>query len=151
MRHIERHHSKHTPEQLFDLVADVDRYPEFLPGVVDARVIGRQGSTIRVEMAMGTGFLRKRFTTVALLDRPHRIEISSADPLFDCFEQVWTFEPAVTGGTDIEYRVDFKFKSNILQVLIGASFSERTKTVVQAFIRRAHRLYGAPPLPSHNA
>ena len=150
MRHIERHHSKHTPAQLFDLVADVDRYPEFVPWVIDARVMGRQDSTVWVEMTMGTGFLCKRFTTVALLERPQRIEIKSQDPIFDRFEQVWTFERDSGGGTNIEYRVDVQFKSSILQALIGASFAQRAKAMVEAFTRRARRLYGAAPLASHN-
>jgi len=150
MRHVERHHSKHTPAQLFDLVADVARYPEFLPWVIDARVTGRQDSTVWVEMTMGMGFLRKRFTTVALLQRPQRIEINSHDPMFDRFKQVWTFGPAAEGGTNIEYRVDFQLKSSILQALVGASLAERSKTMVVAFARRAQRLYGAAPSTSRD-
>ena len=61
---------------------------------------------------MGTSFLRKQFTTKALLDRPHRVEINSYDPMFERFEQIWTFEPAAEGGTNIEYRVDIRFKSH---------------------------------------
>lgn len=150
MRHLERHHSKHTPAQLFDLVADVGRYPEFVPWVIDARVTSRQDSTVWVEMTMGTGLLCKRFTTVALLQRPQRIEIKSQDSIFNRFEQVWTFEQASEGGTNIEYRVDVLFESGILQALIGASFAQQAKTLVEAFTRRARRLYGAAPSTSHN-
>jgi ribosome-associated toxin RatA of RatAB toxin-antitoxin module len=121
-----------------------------VPWVIDARVTARQDSTVWAEMTMGTGFLCKRFTTVALLQRPQRIEIKSQDPIFDRFEQVWTFERASGGGTNIEYRVDVQFKSGILQALIGASFAQRAKTMVDAFTRRARRLYGAAPSTSHN-
>ena len=93
---------------------------------------------------MGTGFLRKQFTTVATLDRPHRMEINSHDPMFERFEQIWTFEPAAEGGTDVEYRVDLRVRSQILRVVVGASFAERTKTMVKAYMRRAQRLYGTP-------
>ena len=143
MKHIERHYSRHTPAQLFDLVVDVEQYPDFLPWVIAARVTRRRDKTIWVEMTMGTSFLRKQFTTVTLLDRPHRMEITSRDAIFERFEQIWTFEPAADGGTNLEYRVDFKFKSHILQALIGGSFAERTNTMVKAYMRRAERLYGA--------
>ncbi len=59
-------------------------------------------------MTMGTGFIHKQFTTVASLDRPHRMEINSYDPIFERFEQIWTFEPAAEGGTNVEYRVESK-------------------------------------------
>jgi coenzyme Q-binding protein COQ10 len=97
MKHVERHRSRHTPAELFDLVVDVEQYPDFVPWVIAARVTGRRDRTLWVEMTMGTSFLRKRFTTVASLDRPHRMEITSHDPLFERFEQIWTFDPAPEG------------------------------------------------------
>ena len=144
MKHIERHHSKHTPAQIFDLVVDVEQYPNFVPWVIAARVTRRQDSMMWTNMTMGTSFLHKQFTTVASLDRPHRVEVKSYDPIFERFEQIWTFEPAVEGGTNIEQQVDVSFKSHILQALIGASFADRAGATVKAFIRRAHRLYGRP-------
>jgi coenzyme Q-binding protein COQ10 len=140
--YIERHHSTYTAAQLFDLVTDVEHYPDFLPWVVSARIYRRNDRTMWVNMTMGTSFLCKQFTTVALLDRPHRIEINSQDPMFERFKQLWTFAPSAGGGTDVEYRVDFKFKSHILQALVGASFADRTKTMVKAYMRRAQHLYG---------
>ena len=144
MKHIERHHSTHTPAQIFDLVADVERYPEFVPWVTAARVTRRRDSTIWTDLTMGTSLLRRQFTTVASLDRPHRMEINSYDPMFERFEQIWTFEPTAEGGADVEYRVDLRLKSHLLQVLIGASFPDRAKTMVKAYMRRAQRVYGMP-------
>ena len=141
MKHIEKHRSKYTPEQLFDLVVDVDQYPNFLPWVINARVTDRRERTMRVAMTMGTSFLNKHFTTKAFLTRPHRVEINSYDSMFECFDQVWTFEPA-EGGTNIEYRVDIRFKSRVLQALLGVSFAERSKAMVKAYMRRAQYLYG---------
>ena len=141
MKHVERHHSKHDPGQIFDLVADVERYPQFLPWVLSAHVFRRKDSTVWTELTMGTSLLRKHFITVARLERPDRIEISSHDPMFERFEQVWTFQRAGEGGTDIEYQVDFRFKSHVLQALIGASFAERSRTMVKAYVREAQRLY----------
>jgi coenzyme Q-binding protein COQ10 len=144
MKHIEKHHSRYSPEQLFDLVVDVDQYPNFLPWVITARVTGRRDRMMWVAMTMGTSLLNKHFTTKAFLTKPHRVEINSYDPMFECFDQVWTFEPAPEGGTNAEYRVDIRFKSQMLQLLFGVSFAERTKAMVKAYMRRAQYLYGAP-------
>ena len=143
MKHIEKHHSRFTPEQLFDLVVDVDQYPNFLPWVITARVTARRDRMMWVAMTMGTSLLSKHFTTKAFLTRPYRCEINSYDPIFECFDQVWTFEPASAGGTNVEYRVDIKFQSQILQVLFGISFAERSKMMVMAYMRRAQYLYGS--------
>ena len=110
-----RTHLKHTAMQLFDLVADVERYPEFLPWVVAARICHREGSRIWVDMTIGTRFLRKRFVSVALLEQPHRISINSHDPLFERFQQIWKFETAAEGGTNVEYQLDVRFQSRVLQ------------------------------------
>jgi coenzyme Q-binding protein COQ10 len=132
----------YTAPQLFDLVADVERYPEFLPWVIEARIRHHKDSLMLVDMTIAAGPLRKRFSTAAVLHRPHRIDISSQDPLFDRFEQRWTFEPAANGGTNVEYHVDFKFRSRVLQMLMGKSFAERAMATMSAFERQAHRLYG---------
>jgi coenzyme Q-binding protein COQ10 len=142
-KHI-RLHLNYSAPQLFDLVADVDRYPEFLPRVLAARVTQRQGATIWVDMTIGTSLLCRRFRTVAILDRPHRIDIKSHDPLFERFRQIWTFAPATEGGTDVEYQVDFEFRSRLLQALAGGMFSNQASETVVAFRHRARNLYGAP-------
>jgi coenzyme Q-binding protein COQ10 len=148
---ITRVHLNYTETQLFDLVADVERFPTFLPWVIAAKVIRRDDTTIWTDLTMGTSILRKRFTTVALLERPHRIDISCDDPMFECFEQRWTFRPAVNGGTNVEYQVDFRFRSRVLQALIGGSFWERTSAMIAAFKRRAQKLYSTPPSSSRSS
>jgi coenzyme Q-binding protein COQ10 len=143
MKHIERHHSEYAPAQLFDLVANVERYPEFVPWVLSAKVFRHKDKTVWTTLTMGTSLLNKRFTTIAVLDRPGRIEVSSHDPIFERFDQLWTFEPTDKGGTDIEYHVDLKFGSPIFQALVGASFAERARSMVKGYVREAQRLYGA--------
>jgi coenzyme Q-binding protein COQ10 len=91
---------------------------------------------------MGTRLLRKQFSTIALLERPRRIDISSHDPLFDRFEQNWRFQSAAMGGTNVEYHVDFRFRSLLLQRLIGATFADRCAAMIEAYRQRARRLYG---------
>jgi coenzyme Q-binding protein COQ10 len=140
--YAERQHLPYAASQLFDLVANVEQYPEFMPWVIEARIRRRRDRTIAVEMTVGLGPLRKRFSTIATLDRPHRIDITSSDSMFDRFEQRWTFEPAPAGGTNVEYHVVFEFRSRIFQALMGASFSDQAIATMSAFRRRAHRLYG---------
>lgn len=140
----ERQHLPYAAPQLFDLVANVEGYPEFLPWVIEARILHRKGHTIAVDMTVEVGPLRKRFSTIATLDRPHRINIRSGNSMFDRFEQRWTFGRAAEGGTNVEYHVDFKFRSRVLQTLMGASFTDKAVATMSAFKHRAHRLYGAP-------
>jgi len=140
--YTQRRHLQHATTQLFDLVADVKAYPEFLPWVKEVDVHERKDHSIFVSMTVADGPLRRRFSTMAVLDRPHRIEISSYDPIFDRFEQRWTFETASEGGTNVEYHVDFKFRSRVLQMLMGKSFAGRAMATMSAFERQAHRLYG---------
>jgi coenzyme Q-binding protein COQ10 len=137
-----RMHSKYTPAQLFDLVADVERYPEFIPWMITTRVRRRTERLIWTDLTIGTGFLRKQFSTVATLDRPHQIAISSHDLMFERFEQKWTFNQSTEAGTDVEYRVDFALKSFVLQALMDVTFADRATKIVSAYTRRARRLYG---------
>jgi len=139
---IERAHSPYSPAQLFDLVADVESYPKFLPWMISSRVTRRHENTVWVDMEMGNRLLRRRFSSIGRLDRPRRIDIISHDPMFERFAQSWTFTQAAQGGTDIEYRVNFRFRSNLLQMLIGGSFAERAPAMMQAFKHRARQLYG---------
>jgi coenzyme Q-binding protein COQ10 len=140
--YAERQHLPYAAPQLFDLVANVERYPEFMPWVTEARIRHRRYHNIAVEMTVALGPLRKRFSTIATLDRPHRIDITSYDSMFNRFEQQWTFESAADGGTHVEYHVVFVFRLRGLQTLMGASFSDQAIATMSAFKRRAHRLYG---------
>jgi len=131
--------------QLFDLVADVERYPDFMPWVTQSRIRQRRDDTVFVAMTIAAGPIRKQFLSVGSLLRPHRIEITSDDPLFERFKQCWTFEPSGDGGTHVDYSVDFQFRSRALQKIAGAAFKDRASATLAAFIRRAHELYRDRP------
>jgi len=140
---VHRTRSKYSPEQLFDLVANVERYPEFIPWMIATRVRRRTDRFILTDLTIGTGFFQKQFSTEATLDRPHLITISSRDPMFRRFEQKWTFKQMAEVGTDIEYRVEFELRSFVLQTLLDVTFADRAAAIVTAYTRRARRLYGA--------
>ena len=141
--HRERRHLCYTPQQLFDLVADVERYPDFLPWLVAAHVRRRDGATVWVDMEVGTALFSKSFASRAVLEPPKRITISSHDPLFDRYEQVWMFEPAPDGGTVVELATDFELHSPVLRTLLGGQLDEAAKAMVSAFSHRARQIYGA--------
>ena len=141
--YTERQRLKYPPAQLFDLIVDVERYPEFMPWIVDSRVRRRDDRTMNTELTVGAGPLRKRFSTIAVLDRPHRVDITSRDSMFERFQMRWILQPTTEGGTNIEYYVDFKFRSRVLQMLMTAAFASQTAATMSAFKRRAHYLYGA--------
>jgi coenzyme Q-binding protein COQ10 len=140
--YTERQYLPYAAPQLFDLVADVERYPEFLPWVIESRIRRRTDHMILVDMTIVSGPLCKRFTSTGVLHRPHWIDISIGDALFDRFEQRWSFQPSARGGTKINFCTDFKFRSHVLQMLMAASFADRTAATISAFKRRANWLYG---------
>jgi coenzyme Q-binding protein COQ10 len=118
-----------------------------MPWVIAATITRRQDRTIWVEMTIGAGPLRKRFSTIGVLDPPRRIDVSSDDPLFERFRQTWAFEPAPKGGTILEYHVDFKFRSRSLQLLMGGVFADQVDRTAWAFKRRARQLFGPSTAP----
>ena len=136
-----RQHLRYSAPQLFDLVANVESYPEFLPWVVASRIRSRKDRSLLVEMTLSMGPLRKQFSSVGVLDPPQRIDITSSDPIFERFSQHWTFVP-VDGGTDVEYRLDCQLRSRMLQMVMSASIAERAAATMAAFKRRAQKLYG---------
>src|SRR6266851_805183 len=122
--HAEQRILPYTPEQLFALVADVERYPEFLPWCVGARI-------------------RERFTSRVALDPPRRIDVSYTEGPFRYLNNHWVFDP-VAGGCRLDFFVDFEFKSRILQRVIELLFHEAVRRMVAAFEHRAQHLYGTP-------
>jgi coenzyme Q-binding protein COQ10 len=141
--HAEQRVLPYTPEQLFDLVADVERYPEFLPWCVGARVRERRDNLIVADLLIGFRMFRERFTSKVTLARPRRIDVAYSDGPFRYLDNHWIFEPA-DGGCRIDFFVDFEFRSAILQKLIGVLFNEAVRRMVAAFETRARQLYGAP-------
>jgi coenzyme Q-binding protein COQ10 len=141
--HRERRHLPFTPPQLFDLVADVDRYPEFLPWMVAAHVRRREGNLLWVDMVVGTNGLHRSFASKAVLERPKRIEISSQDPLFERYQQTWTFEAADDGGTIVQFWLDFALGSRLLEAVMEWLLDDASAAMVRAFKHRARQIYGA--------
>ena len=141
--HAEKRPVPYSAEQMFDLVADVRRYPEFLPWCLAARVRERQGDTLLVDLVIGFKMIRERFTSRVVLNQPDlSVNVTYADGPFKHMANHWRFEPTGGGGCLIDFFVDFEFKSPLLQKLIGVLFNEAVKRMVAAFETRARQLYG---------
>lgn len=145
--HAERRHLPYTQKQLFDLVADVAHYPEFLPWCVASRIRTQTGNEMVADLMIGFKMVRERFTSRVVLHAPDRIDVTYTEGPFKYLDNHWVFEPAEDGGTIIDFYVDFEFRSKMLQALIGALFNEAVSLMVAAFEKRARQLYGADARP----
>ncbi|CAA7616960.1 Oligoketide cyclase/lipid transport protein [Candidatus Terasakiella magnetica] len=140
--HAEKRILPYTQEQLFDLVADVERYPDFLPWCVASRIRRREGEVFFADLVIGFKLVRERFTSRVTLTRPNRVDVTYTEGPFKHLNNHWVFTPQPDGGTEIDFYVDFEFRSKLLQSLIGALFNEAVKLMVSSFERRARALYG---------
>jgi len=140
--HAERRVLPYTQAQLFDLVADVERYPEFLPWCRAARIKKREGEVIFADLVIGWRMIRERFTSRVALDRPNRIDVTYHEGPFRYLNNHWEFAPQANGSTMVDFYVDFEFRSRVLQRLIGVLFGEAVRRMVHAFEERARALYG---------
>jgi coenzyme Q-binding protein COQ10 len=143
--HSEKRVLPYTPQQLFDLVADIERYPEFLPWCVATRITERSGDRLVSEMVIGFKMFRERFVSRVKLDREgRRIDVAYAEGPFKYLTNHWIFEDHPRGCM-IDFYVEFEFNSRLLQKVIQVLFHEAVRRMVGAFESRARDLYGAPP------
>lgn len=140
--HAEQRALPHTPEQMFDLVAAVERYPEFLPWCTATRIKRRDGNVLWADLAVGFKIFRETFTSKVTLERPDRIHVEYLDGPFRYLNNHWKFIRQPDGSTVVDFYVDFEFRSRILQKAIGVLFEEAVRRMVAAFETRADALYG---------
>lgn len=142
--HAEKRRLPYSPEQLFDLVAAVERYPEFLPWCLGARVSDRRENTVKADLVIGFKIFRERFTTNVVLDRPRRIDVSYLRGPFRHLNNHWCFQAVNEGACEIDFFIDFEFRTRLLQRAITPLFNEAVRRMVDAFESRARALYGRP-------
>ena len=145
--HAEQRRLPHSAEQLFDLVADVERYPEFLPWCVAARVNERKGDVLHADLVIGFKMFREKFTSKVTLSRPDRIDVEYSRGPFRYLNNHWIFIPDGDSACVIDFYVDFEFRSRLVQRLIATVFNEAVRRMVRAFEVRADEIYGTHDAP----
>jgi coenzyme Q-binding protein COQ10 len=141
--HSEQRALPHSSEQLFGLVADVEKYPEFLPWCVGARIRSQESDLLVADLMIGFNGLNEKFTTQVKLDRvAMKIDVIYQDGPFKYLNNRWLFMSKNAGACDLDFFIDFEFKSRFLQALMGPLFGEAVRRMVGAFESRALHLYG---------
>ena len=143
---------RHPAEKMFDLVADVERYPEFVPLCTALRVRSRrpQGegrATLIADMSVGYKMIRERFTSRVVLDKPRlRVVVEYIDGPFSHMENIWTFrdEPDAARSL-VTFFIDYEFRSRFLGSMMGSMFDAAFRRFSAAFEARADKVYGRAP------
>ncbi|MBL8631161.1 MAG: type II toxin-antitoxin system RatA family toxin [Rhodospirillaceae bacterium] len=138
----------YAPAQVFDLVADVEKYPVFLPWCVACRIKHRETpARFTADMAIGFKMVREKFTSRVTMERPDKITVEYLDGPFQYLVNTWQFKPVTGQGgnpaTELEFYLEFEFRSKLLQSIIGMLFEEAVRRMVAAFEARAAALYAA--------
>ncbi|MET0293858.1 MAG: type II toxin-antitoxin system RatA family toxin [Phenylobacterium sp.] len=140
----------YTPEQLFALVGDVKRYPEFVPWLIGLRTWNEREASpgvqqLDAEATVGFKLFKERFSTRVRRDaEQRRIDVTLLSGPFHKLANRWTFHPD-PGGTRVEFHIEFAFKSRILEALLAANFAHAVERLIGCFEARAQALYGAQP------
>lgn len=141
--HRETRHLPWSPEQMFDLVADVGRYAEFLPWIVAMRVRKDTPGEALADMIVGFKGLRETFTSRVVRERPGRVCVDYIDGPLSHLHNEWRFRPDGQGGTLVDFAVDFAFKNRVFEMLAGQMFASALRRMIGAFEDRAAQLYGS--------
>lgn len=139
--HAEKRELPYTPEQMFALVAAVDKYPEFLPWCLSSRITKRDGNVFYADLVIGYKMVREKFSSKVVLDAPGSIRVEYLKGPLKYLSNKWDFIPNGTGGCIIDFYVDFEFRNAFFQSLMGVFFNEVVKRMVTAFEERARVLY----------
>lgn len=133
----------YSAEQMFDLVADVARYGEFLPWVMATRVRSDSETEMVADMLVGFNALREKFTSRVEKQRPDIIKVHYLDGPLQDLDNVWHFRPLGEDACEIDFHVEFRFRNALFEKLAGQYFDRAFRKMVAAFETRAAELYGS--------
>lgn len=129
-----------SAEAMFDLVADVESYPRFLPGCSGGRIESRDGEAVVASIALARGPLQTEFRTRNRLERPRCITMALEDGPFQDLQGTWEFTPLGTDGSKVALNIRFAFANRVADLLLGPPFEALCNELVDAFVRRAQDL-----------
>jgi len=147
--YIEKRKLPYTLDQIFDLVADVESYEDFVPGWQHARILESDGDVVYVDQEVGMGLFHTSFVSQGIFTRPESIEITSSDGPFVYLAIRWTFEATEESGCMIRFHASFELRSRFLEKFVGPIFNDIMGRCVSAFEQRAHELYAQFDVPEH--
>jgi coenzyme Q-binding protein COQ10 len=141
-RHSETRQVSYTPEQMFDLVADVALYSEFLPWVVATRIRSNSETEMVADLVVGFKSLRETFASKVIKDRPNKVAVDYLDGPLKYLHNEWQFRTDGEGGCIVDFSVDFAFRSRVFESLAGQVFDRALRKMTDGFETRADSLYG---------
>jgi coenzyme Q-binding protein COQ10 len=140
--HHERRNLPHSAAQMYDLVADVARYPEFLPWVSAIRIRKNNETEMLADMIVGFKSLRETFSSRVVKTPRTAIVVDYLDGPMKHLHNAWKFEDVAGGGSIVDFTVDFSFRNRVFEALAGQFFDSALRKMTSAFIERADALYG---------
>ncbi len=132
----------YTPAQMFALVADVERYKEFVPWVSDSKVLERTDDYVVGRLSMHRGGVRETFTTRNSMRESKEIDMSLVEGPFKTLSGLWTFEDVAGRGSKVGLRMRFEFSNPMLSLLLSRTFEKSCSELVDSFVARAREVYG---------
>ncbi len=143
--HTEKRNMPYSAEQLFALVADVERYPEFLPWCIECQIDKRRSNDelLYADLTIGYKMLREKFGSKVTLEKPNLVHVEYISGPMKHLSNHWKFIQEDDGSCTVDFYVDFEFKNRVLQNIIGVFFTEAMHKMVRAFEGRARELYGS--------
>lgn len=132
----------YTPEQMFVLVADIERYPDFVPWVTAAKILKQDENGVIGQLRMERAGIHEQFTTRNVLEPPSRMSLALVDGPFRLLDGLWTFESIANRGTKIRLTVRFEFAKPLTAMLLSRVFEKSCGELVDAFVQRARSVYG---------
>ena len=141
-KHQETRILPYSAAQMFDLVAEIENYPDFLPWCKAARILSREDNKVMADLVIGYKLFQENFTSEVTLDKPHSITVHYRSGPLSHLSNAWTFKPKGRKGCELTFHVDFDFHSPLLRAAMNIFFDKALSKMVQAFETRAQQLYG---------
>ncbi len=133
----------YPPEELFDIAADVESYPEFLPWWLAADIVGREGETYYTDQVVGLGPVTQNFSTKTVLKRPHAIEVNAVTGPFETFELLWRFDPVPVGRCRVTLTGEIELRVPLFGRLLSRMTADGAEGILGAFEARAKAQHAA--------
>jgi len=132
----------YTPEQMFDLVNDVEAYPQYLPLCTNVKVLSQSPRHLHATITLSKGKIKMSFTTANSMEQGKQINMNLVDGPFKHLRGAWRFKPSGNGGCEASFQLDFEFSNGLLGLAFGGFFKEVAESFMDAFCRQAEVRYG---------